>query len=120
MYRGVFVSQTNLAGEAGVRSCPEVQTIVEEIARRRRAVVLPLFWTSFTLFVLTLIALAYLPEAVGYSISGSINLAYALALSQFAITFAVASGYSYWAKYALDPLTAEARELLFAEEQRTA
>src|SRR5271154_3140658 len=71
--------------------------IVKEIARRRAQVVLPLFLCSFVTYVMTLLALSYLPGLVGYKIFGSINLAYVLALSQFAITFVTAFIYALWA-----------------------
>ncbi len=86
--------------------------IVKEIARRRVQVVVPLFLCSFALYVATLVALSYFPGLVGYKILGSINLAYALALAQFAITFLTAFIYAVWVRRAIDPLTAEALAIL--------
>jgi len=86
--------------------------IVKEIARRRVQVVVPLFLCSFALYVATLVALSYFPGLVGYKILGSINLAYALALAQFAITFLTAFIYAVWVRRAIDPLIAEALAIL--------
>ena len=86
--------------------------IVREIARRRAQVVLPLFLCSFASYVATLLALSYLPGLVGYKIFGSINLAYVLALAQFAITFLTAFIYALWARRAIDPLVADAFVIL--------
>src|SRR5258708_2211222 len=86
--------------------------IVKEIARRRAKVVVPLFLCSFAMYVATLVALSYFPGLVGYKILGSINLAYALALAQFAITFLTAFIYAVWVRRAIDPLIAEALAIL--------
>jgi uncharacterized membrane protein (DUF485 family) len=88
--------------------------LIAEIGRRRQAFVHPLFLASLSLFCLTLLAFAYLPDLVGYEIYGAINLAYVLALSQFGVTFLVAATYSYWARTAIDPLTRQARIMLSA------
>ncbi len=89
--------------------------LVAEIGRRRQAFVHPLFLSAFSLFCLTLLAFAYLPDLVGYKVYGVINLAYVLALSQFGITFLVAATYAYWARTAIDPLTHQARIRLAAQ-----
>jgi len=86
--------------------------IVKEIARRRTQVVVPLFLCSFATYVATLLALSYFPGLVGYRILGSINLAYVLALAQFAVTFLTAFIYAVWARRAIDPLIAEAFAIL--------
>ena len=86
--------------------------IVREIARRRAQVVLPLFLCSFATYVMTLLALSYLPGLVGHKMFGSINLAYVLALAQFAITFLTAFIYALWARRAIDPLVADAFAVL--------
>jgi uncharacterized membrane protein (DUF485 family) len=86
--------------------------IVKEIASRRAKVVVPLFLCSFAMYVATLVALSYFPGLVGYKILGSINLAYALALAQFAITFLTAFIYAVWVRRAIDPLIAEALAIL--------
>jgi uncharacterized membrane protein (DUF485 family) len=86
--------------------------IVREIARRRAQVVLPLFLCSFASYVATLLALSYLPGVVGHKMFGSINLAYVLALAQFAITFLTAFVYALWARRAIDPLVADAFAIL--------
>ena len=86
--------------------------IVREIARRRAQVVLPLFLCSFATYVMTLLALSYLPGLVGHKMFGSINLAYVLALAQFAITFLTAFIYASWARRAVDPLVADAFAIL--------
>ncbi len=83
--------------------------LILEIAHRRRSVAHPLFVVSFALFCLTLLALAYLPESVGYKVFGAINVAYILAITQFGVTFLIAAIYAYWAKSQIDPLTAQAR-----------
>ena len=85
-----------------------VNGIVREIARRRVQVVIPLFLCSFATYVAALIALSYFPGLVGYKIFGSINLAYVLALAQFAITFLTAFIYAVWTRRAIDPLVADA------------
>ena len=95
-----------LADKAGAKG------IVKEIARRRTQVVVPLFLCSFATYVATLLALSYFPGLVGYRILGSINLAYVLALAQFAITFLTAFIYAVWARRAIDPLIAEAFAIL--------
>jgi len=87
-------------------------TIVKEIARRRVQVVLPLFLCSLATYVTTLLALSYFPGLVGYKVFGSINLAYVLALAQFAITFLTAVIYALWARRAIDPLVADAFAIL--------
>jgi uncharacterized membrane protein (DUF485 family) len=86
--------------------------IVKEIARRRARVVVPLFLSSFATYVATLLALSYFPNLVAYKIFGAINLAYVLALAQFAITFLTAFAYALWARRAIDPLVASAFVLL--------
>jgi uncharacterized membrane protein (DUF485 family) len=86
--------------------------IVKEIARRRRQVVVPLFLCSFATYVATLIALSYFPHLVGSKIFGAINLAYVLALAQFAITFLTALIYAVWARRAVDPLVSTAFAIL--------
>ena len=86
--------------------------IVKEIARRRAQVVVPLFLCSFAMYVATLVALSYFPGLVGYKIFGSINLAYVLALAQFAITFLTAFIYAVWTRRAIDPLVADAFAIL--------
>ena len=86
--------------------------IVREIARRRAQVVFPLFLCSFASYVATLLALSYLPGLVGHKMFGSINLAYVLALAQFAITFLTAFIYALWARRAIDPLVADAFAVL--------
>jgi uncharacterized membrane protein (DUF485 family) len=86
--------------------------IVREIARRRAQVVLPLFLCSFASYVATLLALSYLPGLVGHKMFGAINLAYVLALCQFAITFLTAFIYALWARRAIDPLVADAFAVL--------
>jgi uncharacterized membrane protein (DUF485 family) len=95
-----------LADKAGAKG------IVNEIARRRTQVVVPLFLCSFATYVATLLALSYFPGLVGYRILGSINLAYVLALAQFAVTFLTAFIYAVWARRAIDPLIAEAFAIL--------
>jgi uncharacterized membrane protein (DUF485 family) len=75
-------------------------------------VVVPLFLCSFALYVATLVALSYFPGLVGYKIFGSINLAYVLALAQFAITFLTAFIYALWTRRAIDPLVADAFAIL--------
>jgi len=86
--------------------------IVKEIARRRLQVVAPLFLCSFAMYVATLVALSFFPGLVGYKIFGSINLAYVLALAQFAITFLTALIYAVWTRRAIDPLVADAFAIL--------
>jgi uncharacterized membrane protein (DUF485 family) len=86
--------------------------IVKEIARRRTEVVIPLFICSFTAYVATLVALSYFPNLVGHKIFGAINLAYVLALAQFAITFLTAFVYALWTRRAIDPLVADAFAIL--------
>ena len=87
-------------------------TIVKEIAHRRVQVVLPLFLCSFATYLTTLLAFSYFPGLVGYKMFGSINLAYVLALAQFAITFLTAFVYALWARRAIDPLVADAFAIL--------
>jgi uncharacterized membrane protein (DUF485 family) len=86
--------------------------IVREIARRRAHVVVPLFLCSFAMYMATLVALSYFPNLVGYKIFGAINLAYVLALAQFAITFLTAYIYAAWTRRAIDPLVADAFAIL--------
>jgi uncharacterized membrane protein (DUF485 family) len=86
--------------------------IVKEIARRRTRVVVPLFLCSFATYVATLVALSYFPGVVGHKIFGAINLAYVLALAQFAITFLTAFVYALWTRRAIDPLVANAFAIL--------
>jgi uncharacterized membrane protein (DUF485 family) len=86
--------------------------IVAEIARRRAQVVVPLFLCSFATYIATLVALSYFPGLVGHKIFGAINLAYVLALAQFAITFLTAFIYAVWTRRAIDPLVADAFAIL--------
>jgi len=86
--------------------------IVKQIAGRRTQVVVPLFLCSFATYVATLVALSYFPGLVGHKIFGAINLAYVLALAQFAITFLTAFIYARWARRAIDPLVADAFAIL--------
>jgi uncharacterized membrane protein (DUF485 family) len=78
---------------------------LSSLRRRRRAIVVPLFALSFPFYVGTLIVLSYGPTMVGQRISGSINVAYLLALLQFASTFLVAVVYAVLAKKLIDPVT---------------
>lgn len=87
-------------------------SIVAEIAQRRTQVVVPLFLCSFAAYVATLVALSYFPDLVGHKIFGAINLAYVLALGQFAITFLTAFLYALWTRRAIDPLVADAFAIL--------
>jgi len=64
------------------------------------------------MYIATLVALSYFPNLVGYKIFGAINLAYVLALAQFAITFLTAFIYAVWTRRAIDPLVADAFEIL--------
>ena len=105
-YAGASPIPLSLAEKAGANG------IVKEIARRRAQVVVPLFFCSFAIYVATLVALSYFPGLVGYRILGSINLAYVLALAQFAITFLTAFIYAVWARRAIDPLVADAFAIL--------
>jgi uncharacterized membrane protein (DUF485 family) len=89
--------------------------IIKEIARRRSRVVVPLFLSSFAIYVATLAALSYFPNFVGYKVLGAINLAYLLALAQFAVTFLVAFIYALWSRLAIDPLVAAAFAVLSRE-----
>ncbi len=75
------------------------------LRRRRRAIVMPLFLLSFLFYVGTLIVLSYGPTMVAQRVSGSINVAYILALMQFVSTFLVAVIYAVLAKKLLDPVT---------------
>ena len=86
--------------------------IVREIARRRVQVLVPLFLCSFATYLATLVALSYFPGLVAYKSLGSINLAYVLALAQFAITFLTAFIYAVWTRRAIDPLVAQAFAIL--------
>jgi uncharacterized membrane protein (DUF485 family) len=85
---------------------------VRKIARRRTGVVVPLLLCSLASYVATLIALSYFPSLVRYKISGAINLAYILALAQFAATFLTALIYALWARRVLDPLVDDALGIL--------
>jgi len=87
-------------------------SIVAEIAQRRTRVVVPVFLCSFAAYVATLVALSYFPDLVGHKIFGAINLAYVLALGQFAITFLTAFLYALWTRRAIDPLVADAFAML--------
>jgi uncharacterized membrane protein (DUF485 family) len=78
---------------------------LSDLKRRRRAIVVPLFILSFLFYVGTLVVLSYGPAIVAQPVSGSINVAYLLALLQFASTFLVAIVYSVLAKKLLDPVT---------------
>src|SRR5271154_636227 len=80
--------------------------MIKEIARRRSQVVVPLFLSSFAIYIATLIALSYFPRLVGYRVFGAINLAYVLALAQFVVTFLTAFIYALWSRLAIDPLVA--------------
>ena len=105
-YAGAPTIPLPLADKAGANA------IVREIARRRTRVVVPLFLCSFATYVATLVALSYFPNFVGQKIFGSINLAYVLALAQFAITFLTAFIYALWTRRAIDPLVANAFAIL--------
>jgi uncharacterized membrane protein (DUF485 family) len=100
---------------AGALGDVNSQALIGKIAFERQRFVHPLFWTTFALFCLSLIALAYLPDVVSFKIRGTVNLAYLIALAQFAITFIAAAAYSWWARHVIDPLAAEARLTLAAE-----
>ena len=90
----------------------DADELVDEIARRRHAVVHPLLLATYAFFGLSLLALAYLPTVVGLKVWGSINVAYLLAVAQFVATFVVAAVYSRWAGAVIDPLTSLARSKL--------
>jgi uncharacterized membrane protein (DUF485 family) len=78
---------------------------LSDLKRRRRAIVVPLFALSFFFYVGTLVVLSYGPAVVAQRVSGSINVAYLLALLQFASTFLVAVVYAVLAKKLIDPVT---------------
>jgi uncharacterized membrane protein (DUF485 family) len=105
-YTGASTITLSLADKAGADG------IVREIARRRVQVLVPLFLCSFAMYLATLIALSYFPGLVAYKILGSINLAYVLALAQFAITFLTAFIYAVWTRRAIDPLVADVSAIL--------
>jgi uncharacterized membrane protein (DUF485 family) len=81
---------------------------VGRIEETRRSIVRPLFLFSTAFYVLGLIVLAYFPDVVSVKVSGSINVAYVLALAQFVMTFAVAIIYARWANRVVDPMVSEA------------
>lgn len=85
----------------------DIPSAVVRIEETRRSLVRPLFIFSTAFYVLGLIVLAYLPDVAGFKITGSINVAYVLALAQFVMTFAVAYIYSRQANRFIDPLVAE-------------
>jgi uncharacterized membrane protein (DUF485 family) len=105
-YAGAPAIPLPLADTAGASA------IVREIARRRTRVVTPLFLFSFATYVATLVALSYFPNLVGHKVFGAVNLAYVLALAQFAITFVTAFIYALWTRRAIDPLVANAFAIL--------
>lgn len=105
-YPEVSPTSSPLADEA------RANVIVKEIARRRTQVVVPLFLCSFATYVATLVALSYFPGLVGHKIFGAINLAYVLALAQFAMTFLVALIYALWTRRVVDPLVQDAFAIL--------
>lgn len=76
-----------------------------DVARRRQLIVMPLFILSFLLYLGTLVVLSYGPALVAQQVSGSINVAYVLALLQFVSTFIVAIAYALLAKRWVDPVT---------------
>jgi uncharacterized membrane protein (DUF485 family) len=80
---------------------------LSDLKNQRRAIVVPLFVLSFIVYVGTLVVLSYGPTMVAQRVSGSINVAYLLALLQFASTFLVAVVYSVLAKKLIDPVTNE-------------
>lgn len=81
------------------------------ISLRRWRIVSPLLTLSLGSYMATLVAFAYFPNATSRILTGSINVAYALALTQFVVTFAVAVLYSAMAARWVDPLTADAHAL---------
>ncbi|WP_213737891.1 DUF485 domain-containing protein [Bradyrhizobium sp. dw_411] len=85
----------------------DIPSAVVRIEETRRSIVRPLFIASTAFYVLGLIVLAYFPDVAGFKITGSINVAYVLALAQFVMTFAVAYIYSRRANRFIDPLVAE-------------
>jgi uncharacterized membrane protein (DUF485 family) len=80
---------------------------VSEIEKGRRSIVRPLLVFSMAFYGLGLVALAYFPGMAGLKVSGSINVAYVLALSQFVMTFAVAYVYARRANNVIDPLVTQ-------------
>jgi uncharacterized membrane protein (DUF485 family) len=81
---------------------------VGRIEETRRSIVRPLFLFSTAFYVLGLVVLAYFPDVVSVKISGSINVAYVLALAQFVMTFVVAIIYARRANQVVDPMVSEA------------
>ncbi len=96
----------------GVPSTHDASGLVGEIARRRARIVRPLFVASFAFYLTSLVALAYFPGLVTYRLYGSINLAYALAITQFVMTFLVAFIYARQTSRLVDPVVKRAFALL--------
>jgi uncharacterized membrane protein (DUF485 family) len=84
------------------------------IASRRRRIVVPLLLLSLGSYVATLVVFVYFPDATAKIVTGSINVAYTLALTQFLVTFAVALLYSATAAKWVDPVTEDALGLYVA------
>jgi uncharacterized membrane protein (DUF485 family) len=91
---------------------------LSDLKRRRHAIVVPLFALSFLFYVGTLVVLSYGPTMVAQRVSGSINVAYLLALLQFASTFLVAVVYAALAKKLIDPVTNRMASELIEEAAR--
>jgi uncharacterized membrane protein (DUF485 family) len=99
------IAPTFVVERTADRSIP---ILVARIEERRRSIVRPLFFFSTAFYVLGLIVLAYFPDIVTFKVSGSINVAYVIALAQFVMTFAVAYSYARRAGRVIDPMVAEA------------
>lgn len=107
---------TGYSDDGGVS--PVLPSAVSEIEGRRRSIVRPLLVFSMAFYGLGLIALAYFPDLAARKISGSINVAYVVALSQFAMTFVVAYIYARRANEVIDPLVS--RTFAAMSKSRTA
>ncbi|MBU9477061.1 DUF485 domain-containing protein [Burkholderia multivorans] len=89
-----------------------VNDYVSKLLSWRQSVPRPLLALSLGTYVATLLAFIYAPSAVSQRVFGTVNVAYLLALSQFAITFFVAVAYSISARRVADPLVDDIHAML--------
>ena len=87
-----------------------LRTELDELARLRTRFVLPLLVGGLGAYFLVLAAYAYWPSFTRQPLAGAFNVAYALAVALFLMTFAIGVSYARWARRVYDPRAAELRQ----------
>jgi uncharacterized membrane protein (DUF485 family) len=83
-----------------------------QVQRRLRRVVLPMVVGFLGWYFTYVCCAAFAPGFLAVRVTGEINVGLVLGVLQFVSTFALTSGYSWWARHRLDPATTRLRRRL--------